>query len=110
MKQLCGLSKQRASKPASRSKDFSSCQIHSEKIIRCALIGAYTATLSEDVTEAGTLHLIRSACKAIQKQYSQQADLQMQGVSKFPIAKFILTLFSIMLLESITSETILFVT
>ena len=54
--------------------------------------------MDEDNTssEAGTIRLIRSACKAIQKQCSQQAGchimfkayLKAQGISIFPIAKF----------------------
>ena len=51
---------------------------------------------SKATTEAGTLRLIRSACKAVQKQCSQQAGchlvfkeyLKAQGVTVFPIAKF----------------------
>ena len=45
---------------------------------------------------AGTLRLIRSTCKAVQKQCSQQAGchlmfkayLESKGISTFPIAKF----------------------
>ena len=53
---------------------------------------------SEDASasESGTIRLIRTACKAIQKQCSEQAGchimfrayLHTQGVSLFPIAKF----------------------
>ena len=53
---------------------------------------------SEDVSagESGTIRLIRTACKAIQKQCSEQAGchvmfhayVRTQGVSLFPIAKF----------------------
>lgn len=47
-------------------------------------------------SEAGTLRLIRSTCKAVQKQCSQQAGchlmfkayLESKGISVFPIAKF----------------------
>ena len=47
-------------------------------------------------SESGTLRFIRTACKAIQKQCSQQAGchimfksyLEAQGVSVFPVAKF----------------------
>ena len=50
----------------------------------------------EGNSEAGTLRLIRSTCKAVQKQCSQQAGchlmfkayLQSKGISVFPIAKF----------------------
>ena len=47
-------------------------------------------------TQSGTLHLIRTACKAVQKQCSQKAGchvmfrayLEMQGIKIFPISKF----------------------
>ncbi len=50
----------------------------------------------ESASESGTIRLIRTACKAIQKQCSEQAGchvmfrayVRTQGVSLFPIAKF----------------------